>query len=329
MTGWRQAAIGLASVCAVGCTSREVTSTTRPPAISFAATSVAAGRTTQGHPLRAVFSVKNGGDLTLTIDKLRTGCGCAATPSASALAPSAEAQIDLRCETAGLAGPLTRTVTVYSNDPAQPFTTLTLTGEVEAAVFAEPPALYAGRVRRGREVAGEVRVVAHDPTATFTATSRDQTLAPTLLGKGPVARLRLSVPPQAPLGRFETQVSVQATGAASPRSSIPVIGTVIGDVTTSPSRVRFGLVQDTHAASRAFAVKNEGRTPMHVTAVSAPSALVSTELKAIKDGWEYHVVMKLAPDLLAGRFHGNVELQTDHPEHPRILVPFSGRVGKR
>ena len=83
----------------------------------------------------------------------------------------AKAAIDATFDTAHDSGHKTRTITVYSNDPAQPVTNLSLAGEIDAEVAADPPALYVGHLQRGQAARNEVRLLSWPNAALLTGRS--------------------------------------------------------------------------------------------------------------------------------------------------------------
>jgi len=202
------------------------------PRIVYAETIHDAGHLAPGAALQHVFTVRNQGGRDLSIDNVRTGCGCTATAVTRTVAPGAEGAIEARCDTSNDFGPQTRTVTVYSNDPAQPVSTLTLRADVEAEVAADPAQLYVGHVQRGDTLPREVRAIA---AAGEVSVDQVRSSGPVLqaaltppapggLGK----RVRLTIQPGAPLGRFEEAITVYTSSPRRPTLTVAVAGIVDG-----------------------------------------------------------------------------------------------------
>ncbi len=175
------------------------------------------------------FAFRNAGGLDLQIDNLRPSCDCTATAApVRLLPPGTDSAIEVSFDTSDEFGRQTRTITVYSNDPAQPVITLTLRAEVAAEVAADPPQLYVGHVRRGQTAPHDARLIVGDPGAV--------TLGP-LEASGPVVnsflragdagkRVVVTIKPDAPLGRFRETVTIHTTSRQRPVLTIPVSGTV-------------------------------------------------------------------------------------------------------
>jgi uncharacterized protein DUF1573 len=305
---------------------------TRAPKIAFGETTYDFGRVDRGAQVTHAFAFRNTGGLDLTIDNVRTSCECtAAAAPARVIAAGEDGTIEVIFDTTHDGGHKARTVTVYSNDPAQPVTILTLQGSIAADVTAEPRQLYLGHVARGQTVANEVRLVP-DEHAVVTLAGVDaggRVIEATLDDAAPGAsgrRLRVAVKSDAPLGRFQESVIVRSTSRLHPTLSIPIAGVVDGDVVISPRTLSFGPIMPGRAASLTLAVRNQGKTPVHVTVADLVPPLGRVQISAVRDGQEYRLSVALNDPLPTGRLQGTLQIHTDHPDQSLITVPFSGRV---
>ncbi len=85
------------------------------------------GKVEEGKIVKATISFKNTGNDVLTISDVKTSCGCtAALLSSKTLKPGETGSVKIELDTTGRDGELTRTVTLYSNDPKEPNQTITL-----------------------------------------------------------------------------------------------------------------------------------------------------------------------------------------------------------
>lgn len=83
------------------------------------------------------FVIENTGNAPLLIRKIKTGCGCTTVDyTKKGIAPGAEGKVTLRVNTKGYGGQkITKSATVYTNDPKKKRIKLRMTGNV--AVFAD------------------------------------------------------------------------------------------------------------------------------------------------------------------------------------------------
>lgn len=108
------------------------------------------GSITQGKKIDHVFILKNRGDMPLTILRTRTSCGCtAANVSTKTVEPGRSTELKTTFDSANFSGKITKTITVETNDPANPTYTLTVKGVVNEELFVTPRQANLGLVRIG------------------------------------------------------------------------------------------------------------------------------------------------------------------------------------
>ena len=90
------------------------------------------GNVTEGKVVETTVKFKNEGNTVLLINDVKTSCGCtAALLSSKELKPGESGTLRIDLDTANREGKLTRTVTLYSNDPQEPNHTFTLFVNIE------------------------------------------------------------------------------------------------------------------------------------------------------------------------------------------------------
>lgn len=91
----------------------------------------------EGEKIVHSFIVENAGDAPLKISKIKTTCGCTtAQYTKEEIPPGGRGEVTLQVNTSGYGGKsISKTATVYSNDPDQETLKLKITGKV--AVFAD------------------------------------------------------------------------------------------------------------------------------------------------------------------------------------------------
>jgi hypothetical protein len=228
------ALLAAVSLSVTGC--GQADSPAPPPKIATEATRFDFGTVVQGTPVSATFKVRNAGIGTLNIDDLKVACACGvavAPPSALRAGESATLRVDF--DTARSFGPQRRTVTLYSNDPARPVTTLQIEGAVTAVLAADPPELYLGRVRRGAQASNEARIVAPGSPAVRVLGGGKVLdallLAPSAQRALPALALRIRA--DAPLGRFSETVTL-ARAHPVRELAVSVVGIVEESSTEAP-----------------------------------------------------------------------------------------------
>jgi len=85
------------------------------------------GNVKQGEVLKLSVQVNNQGASELKINNIKSSCGCtAALMSSKTLKPKEMGELKIEFDTKNLSGQIARTVTLFSNDPIQPTSVLTL-----------------------------------------------------------------------------------------------------------------------------------------------------------------------------------------------------------
>ncbi len=101
------------------------------PKIVFKEKSYDYGKIKQGDVAHKDYSFKNEGKKELIIRKTKASCGCTASqPEKTSLKPGEESNIKVDFNSTGKTGKQSKTITVITNDPINPTTILTISGEV-------------------------------------------------------------------------------------------------------------------------------------------------------------------------------------------------------
>jgi hypothetical protein len=101
------------------------------PKVAFDNTKYTFGTVTEDDEVTHDYKITNTGKSTLHIRKLKASCGCTVgKPDKNDLEPAESTIIKAVFRTHGKTGKQNRTIDVITNDPAQPKTTLEITGVV-------------------------------------------------------------------------------------------------------------------------------------------------------------------------------------------------------
>jgi hypothetical protein len=291
------------------------------------------GTVEQGEQVVNLFRFVNQGGQDLRIESVKSSCGCtAAVISSDVIPPGQEGTISATFDTNRFAGEKAKTVTVYSNDPLQPVTTLTIQGEITIEVAADPPQLYFGRLRRGEKATRTVEVL-YDSEKPIAITKVEHThpavrvRSEDLEKEGKKGKkLFVSLTKDVALGRFNDQITVTTTSQKRPSVVIPVFGNVEGDVVIQPPQVSFGVVRRGESKAQDVSIKSRATKPIHILRVESSTAEVGAELTPVKEGEEYRVTLRVNGEKGPGRIQGEVRIFTDHPEEKTLTIPLYGMI---
>src|SRR5215813_8435052 len=308
---------------------------TGAPHIVFAEPVFDFGKVEQGEQVTHLFRFTNQGGQELRIESVKTSCGCtAAVISEDVIPPGKEGTISATFDTTHFSGEKAKGITVYSNDPLQPVTTLTLQGEVTIEVAAEPAQLYLGRLRRGEEATRTIEVL-YDAQKSIDIVKIENSHpsvsvhAEDLSKEGKKGKkLLVTLKKDAPLGRLNDQIVVTTTSQKKPVVEIPVFGSIEGDMVVLPPQVSFGVVRKGESKTQEISIKNRGTKPVQVVRVQNSVTEVSAELTPVKQGEEYRLTLKTKGENQPGRIQGEIQVFTDHPEEKVLTIPLYGIVAE-
>jgi hypothetical protein len=119
------------------------------------------GEREEREKIEHTFTIRNDGTADLVIRNVRTSCGCTvARPSTNLLPPGASAEIGATLSLAGRRGPQTKTISLESNDPAQPMFLLHMNGSVLTELALEPAFVSFGNLRSDAVASRDLRLLA-------------------------------------------------------------------------------------------------------------------------------------------------------------------------
>ncbi|MRR07722.1 MAG: DUF1573 domain-containing protein [Deltaproteobacteria bacterium] len=191
------------------------------------------GAIPQGKKLDHVFKLVNKGDAPLTINRTRTSCGCTvANVSTKTIAPGKSADLKISFDSANFGGKVTKTITVESNDPAAPATTLTIKGIINEELVVTPRQVNLGQTKAGSSKEVSIALENHGertvkilsvttPMPQIKTAIKKQTLKP-----DEKVQISITVSPR-PEDRFLSGFIVIATDIpGKPEITVPLYGSV-------------------------------------------------------------------------------------------------------
>jgi hypothetical protein len=290
------------------------------------------GSVERGASVSHTFAVPNAGSSLLRLEHVKGSCGCTvAVVSDPDVPPGGEGRVNVTLDTSALAGRTTKVIMVYTSHPAVPTVRLGLTGEVVADLVVSPNALYLGRVRRGEAVEHEIAVVPGRPGGEYAVTAAVEHGNPALRARieprvdGPGQRVIVALDADVPLGRLSEQIVLRTTSPTTPHLTVPVFGSVEGDVVVLPRHVTLSAGQAGPLPEQEVYIRTRGGRRFAVTRVLVPDE-VTYRLTPVADGAEYRLTLALRPGLEPGKVERTIEIFTDHPNDAHLVVPLSAIV---
>ena len=298
------------------------------------------GSVAKGDKITHDFEIRNDGDTPLQITEVKPACGCTVASFDKTIAPGKTGKIHIVVDTVNFGGPISKGVTVYTNDPTAPQIELTVHAKVEPYIAVKPGyARYMtvrGEAQEGNIVqtlwtpdGSPMEVVKVDSPFPFLTVSFRQAQEgerlPEAAGKQQW-RVEILLSNDAPVGPLAGYVTVHVNHAKQKLVQIPVSGFVRPVVAVTPPVGDFGNVDLKEPLTKVLNVKSFATEPIKVTGVDPEGKGIQAKLQALQEGREYQVAITLSPGMGKGPFHGKITIHTDSPKTPVIDVELKGTV---
>lgn len=298
-----------------------------------------AGTIAKGEKIVLDFELRNEGGALLQITDVRPACGCTVASYDKTVAPGKTGKIHIVVDTVNFTGPISKGVTVYTNDAANPQINLSVHAKIEPYIAAKPGyaryLVVRGEAKEGTIVqtlwtpdGSPMEIVKVDSpfpylTVSFRQAQEGERL-PEAAGKQ--WRVEMQLSNEAPVGPLAGYVTVHTTHAKQKLLQIGVTGFVRPVMAVTPPVGDFGNVELKGPLTKVLNVKSFATEPIKVTGVDQEGKGIQAKLTSLQEGREYQVQVTLSPEVGKGPFHGKLTLHTDSPKTPLIDVEVKGTV---
>ncbi|MGH7243526.1 MAG: DUF1573 domain-containing protein [Phycisphaerales bacterium] len=253
------------------------------------------GKILSSNSVEHIFKFKNSGDANLIITSASGSCHCTVPQLAKMeYAPGEAGEIKVVFDPKGkAAGPVQQRVTVVSNDPTSPTSTLMIEADVQPIVTIEPRIVAFNQLAKGETRTVDMTITGRIEGFAVTDIKFDGTgeEIKTVIGKAEPSEVngekffkipvKVIYPPATKIERFNRNMIITTNDAREKEARIPVLGEVQGDVETKPQRVTMGLVARTAEFSNTATLASRGGKPFKVKDVkqaAAPQGRVDPQL---------------------------------------------------
>lgn len=289
------------------------------------------GTISEGSKVQHDFVLRNGGEADLAIQRVVAACGCTAAASAAqVIPPGGQTSIHVEFNSAGFAGQKTKTVRVFTSDPNNPSTLLTLRGTIQSDVTIEPSSVYYGEVSQSalkdgiaREVA--VRVRSGSGVSLGKIVSVSSAVEVTELSSSPSEkRLSVRLKPAPVVGEIRDRIVIALAGGARASVNIPVYVSVRGDLAFEPAVVSVGVMEGAQPIVREVKIVNRGEKVLELPTLVSSDPAVKAEVREKQPGRLYLVRLEIDPRSVKGDLRATVEARTTNTDQPNLTLNVFG-----
>ena len=249
-----------------------------------------------------------------------------------------EAVLRVTLDTKTLEGPYDGVVLLSFDDPKVAAAQLTVGGRIVLPIEVVPAAIVA-TAQRGETKQASIEIVSHEPEplligAVSHSSGRFTTRLETV-EKGRRFRLTLVLNPNGPAGKNQETILLETSSAAVPELRIAAHTYLRERVYTFPDVVELGALRLDDIRRAPELLKTTAQTLMiYRKGTSDFQANVSTDVPGLTLSAErgplgdrYQITVSLTPDAIrTGTISGNIFVETNDPELPKLTVPVSGQI---
>jgi hypothetical protein len=304
------------------------------------------GTVPKGQKINYSFEVKNTGTADLEIIAAKPTCGCTVADFDKIIKPGATGKVTANVDTTNFAGPISKSVTLETNDPNSPTAQVTISAIVKPYVDAYPAGFVRYNLLQGDNETQTVTIYSEEespleivkvespqPWIKVTPRKVEGTEKVANIGRSGQAQYKLDIAvggTDAKIGPLAEKIRIVTNSKHQPEYFLSVSGVVRPTFRVEPTGVNFGEIAPTDtAATRTIMLRsNDLKTPekFSVTKVESGVAGVSAAVKPTDKKGEYEVTLQIAPNAKPGVLDGSVLIHTSDSVKPLVTVPIKGTV---
>jgi hypothetical protein len=325
---------------------KKATETTKAPRLTLVEPLKDFGTVPKGEKIDWSFEVKNTGNADLEILAAKPTCGCTVADFDKVIKPGATGKVSAHVDTTNFAGPISKAVTLETNDPNTPTAQVTISAIVKPYVEAYPAGFVRFNMLQGEVEKQSVTIYTEEeepfeivkveaPQDWIKVESKKIEGADLVSGVGRKGanqyKLDITVGgPEAKVGPLAEKVHIVTNSKHQPEYSISIAGVVRPSFRVEPTGINFGEVAPSDsAATRTISIRsNNLKAPgaFSVTKVESGVAGVTANLAPTDKPGEYSVTLQVAKDAKPGSVDGNVTVYTNDTAKPTVVIPVKGTI---
>jgi hypothetical protein len=304
------------------------------------------GTVPKGEKIDWAFEVKNTGTADLEILAAKPTCGCTVADFDKVIKPGQVGKVSAHVDTTNFAGPISKAVTLETNDPNTPTAEVTISAIVKPYVEAYPAGFVRFNMLQGDvekqsvtiyteedEPFEIVKVEAPQDWIKVDAKKIEGTDVVPQIGRKGANQYKLDITvggPDARIGPLSEKVHIITNSKHQPDYWVSVSGVVRPSYRVDPTGINFGeITAADSAATRTISIRsNNLKTPgaFSVTKVESGVAGVTANVVPTDKPGEYSVTLQVAKDAKPGPVDGNVTIHTSDTAKPMVVIPVKGTI---
>lgn len=297
-----------------------------------------AGKVAKGESIVHDFVIRNDGEAPLQITDVRPACGCTVADYDKTIAPGETGKIHATLDSSTFDGPISKSITVLTNDPVNPKLTLAVKATVQPYLFIQPG--YARFVQAQQSEPGSVKQILFTTTfddlqilgiespypfldVSYREAKEEDEPREHGVGRQWVVELTLDYA-RAPVGTLAEYVTIRTNHPDQAVLRLPVSGFVRPMIAVTPTAADFGEIKLDQEQKASMLIHSFATEAVQVTSAETDVEGVELSVKPVEEGRKYNLYVTLSPEMPKGPFEGTIEIKTDSKKTPTITVPLRG-----
>jgi hypothetical protein len=327
------------------------------PKIFFDETTHDFGNQLNGVELKHSFTVKNTGKGILTIDNVKASCGCtAAVASSKEISPGSEGKIDVTFKPGKALGAVSKSITVTSNDPEHPTSTLMIKANLETLLDAQPAQISFGQLKRtdnkdqsilltGKNLEkikiqsvalkeNEQEISAAQPNPPKEAgrpklKSAKSGLAWKINDSKENEKRKLEIAlsldaKKAGFGQFSDTLVVTTDDSQIPKIEIPITGEITGPLLAEPARAYFSNYVTGEEKSQSLTIKSDDGKMFKILSIVSDNPIIKITNTDNESKAAHSIDLTLSKEAADDQVAALLTIKTDLSEQNELIVPVNG-----
>lgn len=320
--------------------------TTKAPRLTLVEPLKDFGTVPKGQKIDWAFEIKNTGSADLEIISAKPACGCTVADFDKVIKPGQTGKVSAHVDTTNFAGPISKGITLETNDPSTPTAQITIAAVVKPYVEAYPAGFVRFNMLQGdvekqsvtiyteeEEPFEIVKVDAPQDWIKVEAKKVEGADIVPEIGRKGATQYKLDITvggPEAKVGPLAEKVHIVTNSKHQPDYFVSVAGVVRPSYRVEPTGINFGeVIWTDSAATRTISIRsNNLKTPgmFSVTKVESGVAGVTADVVPTDKPGEFSVTLQVAKDAKPGPVDGNVTIYTSDSAKPTVVIPVKGTI---
>lgn len=295
----------------------------------------------RGEVIVHTFEIRNAGDSTLELSDVRPACGCTVVEFDRSIAPGATGKLAARVDTSDFYGPISKSISVYTNDIENPQVMLVVKAEVKPFIGVVPGHARFNYVQ-GEDLQPVEQLLWAEDGRDFKIVEIkdpyeyvDVKISPAAAERrnpefeGSQWMVDVHLAPNAPVGSLAEYIELTTDHPKQKTVKLPLSGFVRPRSHVTPHELDFGKLDGgSLPLRRTLHMTNFAMGEIQVESIDTgfPALGVIAEPSSKQPGHRFLLRLTIGPEMPKGDFSTVLKIKTSDPRKPVIEVPVRGEI---